>query len=70
MLDGGDELEDGLGLVGEGTVGVEGGEWFVGGGALVLGEWTWVDGGHARGGGLAEECECDVELRGDLTHLG
>ena len=70
MLDGGAELENRLGLVGEGAVDLGGGEWFVGGRALVLGEWARVDGGHARGGGLAEECECDVELRGDLTHLG
>ena len=33
MLDGGDELEDGLGLVSEGAVDLGGGEWFVGGGA-------------------------------------
>ena len=32
MLDGGDELEDGLGLVGEGAVDLGGGEWFVRGG--------------------------------------
>ena len=70
MLDGGGELENCLGLVRERAVGVEGGEWFVGGGALVLGEWTWVDGGHARGGGLAEEGERHVELGGDLAHLG
>ena len=70
MLDGGDELENRLGLVGEGAVGVEGGEWFVRGRALVLGEWAWVDRRHARGGGLAEECEGHVELRGDLAHLG
>ena len=70
VLDGGDELEDGLGLVSEGAVDLGGGEWFVGGGALVLGEWTGVDRRHARGGGLAEECERHVELRGDLTCLG
>ena len=70
MLDGGDELEDGLGLVGERAVGVEGGEWFVGGRALVLGEWARVDWRHARGGGLTEECERHVELWGDLAHLG
>ena len=70
MLDGGDELEDGLGLVSEGAVDLGGGEWFVRGGALVLGEWAWVDRRHARGGCLAEECERRVELRGYLTHLG
>ena len=67
MLDGGAGLENCLGLVRERAVGVEGGEWFVRGGALVVGERARVDGRHARGGGLAEECECDVELRGDLA---
>ena len=43
MLDGGAELENCLGLVRERAVGVEGGEWFVRGGALVVGEWAWVD---------------------------
>ena len=57
-------------LVGEGAVDLGGREWFVRGRALVLGEWARVDGGHARGGGLAEECERHVELRGDLTCLG
>lgn len=62
-MDGGAELENRLALVGEGAVSVEGGEWFVGGRALVLGEWAWVDGRHARGCSLAEECEGHVELR-------
>ena len=57
-------------LVGERAVGVEGGEGFVRGGALVLGKRARVDWRHARGGGLAEECERHVELRGDLAHLG
>ena len=69
-VEGGDELEDGLGLVSEGAVDLGGGEWFVGGGALVLGEWARVDWRHPRSGGLAEECERHVELRGDLTCLG
>ena len=70
MLDGGDELEDGLGFVGERAVDFGGGERFVWGGALVLGEWARVDRRHARGGGLAEECEGHVELGGNLAHLG
>ena len=69
-MDGGDELENCLALVGEGAVDLGGGEWFVGSRALVLGEWARVDWRHTRGGGLAEECEGHVELRGDLTHLG
>ena len=57
-------------FVGEGAISVEGGEWFVGGGALVLGERARVDWRHARGSSLTEECERHVELRGDLACLG
>ena len=53
VLDRGDELEDGLGLIGKGAIDLSGGERFVWGGPLVIGEWAWVDRGHAGGGGLA-----------------
>ena len=63
-------MENRLALVGEGAVSVEGGEGFVRGGALVLGERARVDGRHPRCGSLAEKGEGHVELRGDLAHLG
>ena len=69
VLDRGDELEDGLGLIGKGAIDLSGGERFVGGGPLVIGEWAWVDRGHAGGGGLAEEGERHVELGRNLAHL-